>query len=109
MKESKSKLLQAARRVRAEIYKTVEAELLDDSGANPRTYREVAEANFISVATVQRIAGSLGISRQVGPHPMGRSERLAEVHAAVQQRWEDEEQSVLTDPAHNTEERVNHE
>ena len=29
MKEGKSKLLQAARRVRAEIYKTVEAELSD--------------------------------------------------------------------------------
>jgi transcription initiation factor TFIIIB Brf1 subunit/transcription initiation factor TFIIB len=65
MKESKSKLLQAALRVREEIYSAVKAELKDDS----RTYREVAEANFISVATVQRIAASLGISRQVGPRP----------------------------------------
>ena len=69
MKESKSKLLQAARRVRAEIYKTVEAELLNDGGANPRTYREVANANCISVATVQRIASILGVSRPVGPRP----------------------------------------
>jgi DNA invertase Pin-like site-specific DNA recombinase len=76
MKESKSKLLQAARRVRDEIYSAVKAELLDDSGDNPRTYREVAEANSISVATVQRIAGSLGISRQVGPRPKERSEGL---------------------------------
>lgn len=65
MKESKSKLLQAARRVRAEIYKTVEAELSDAT----RTYQTIAEANCISVATVQRIAGSLGLSRKVGPRP----------------------------------------
>jgi hypothetical protein len=65
MKDGKSKLLQAARRVRGEIYNAVKAELVDDT----RTYREVAEANCISLATVQRIAGSLGISRQVGPRP----------------------------------------
>jgi hypothetical protein len=65
MKESKSKLLQAARRVRDEIYDTVKAELLDDT----RTYQAIAEANCISVATVQRIAGSLGLSRKVGPRP----------------------------------------
>ena len=69
MKESKSKLLQAARRVRDEIYDTVKAELLDGSGATPRTYQSIADANCISLATVQRIAGSLGISRQVGPRP----------------------------------------
>ena len=51
----KSKLLEAARRVRAEIYRTVEAELLEGT----RTHREVAEANCISVATVERIAGKL--------------------------------------------------
>jgi hypothetical protein len=34
---------------------------------------------------------------------------MAEVHAAVQKRWEDEEQSTLIDPAKNTEEEVNHE
>jgi DNA invertase Pin-like site-specific DNA recombinase len=69
MQDGKSKLLEAVRRVRDEIYNAVKAELLEDGGANPRTYREVANANCISVATVQRIAGSLGISRQVGPRP----------------------------------------
>ncbi len=69
MKETKSKLLQAARRVRAEIYKIVEAELLDDSGPNPRTYQSIADTNGISLATVQRIATSVGIERQVGPRP----------------------------------------
>jgi hypothetical protein len=71
MKEGQSKLLQGARRVRDEIYNGVKTELLDDT----RTYQTIAEANCISVATVQRIAGSLGISRQVGPRPTS-SERL---------------------------------
>lgn len=65
MRDGKSKLLQAARRVRDEIYSAVKTELLDDT----RTYQMIAEANSISVATVQRIAGSLGISRPVGPRP----------------------------------------
>ncbi len=65
MKEGKSKLLQAARRVRAEIYKTVEAELSDAT----RTYQSIADANCISVATVQKIAGTLGISRPVRTAP----------------------------------------
>lgn len=65
MTNGKSKLLEAARRVRDEIYSTVKAELQDES----RTYQMIAEANSISVATVQRIAGSLGISRPVGPRP----------------------------------------
>jgi DNA invertase Pin-like site-specific DNA recombinase len=65
MRDGKSKLLQAARRVRDEIYSTVKAELLDET----RTYQMIAEANSISVATVQKIAGSLGISRPVGPRP----------------------------------------
>ena len=69
MTNGKSKLLEAARRVRAEIYKTVETELSDGN----RTYQSIASANSISVATVQRIAGNLGISRQVGPRPMGHS------------------------------------
>jgi uncharacterized protein YdbL (DUF1318 family) len=67
MKEGQSKLLQGARRVRDEIYNGVKTELLDDT----RTYQTIAEANCISVATVQRIAGS----RQVGPRPTS-SERL---------------------------------
>ena len=65
MTNGKSKLLQAARRVRDEIYSVVKAELKDDT----RTYQTIAEANCISVATVQRIAGNLGISRPVGPRP----------------------------------------
>jgi hypothetical protein len=65
MKESKSRLLQAAGRVRAEIYKTVEAELSDAT----RTYQSITDANCISLTSVQRVAGSIGISRQVGPRP----------------------------------------
>jgi len=65
MTNGKSKLLQAARRVRDEIYEAVKAELLDET----RTYQTIAESNSISVATVQRIAGSLNISRPVGPRP----------------------------------------
>jgi DNA invertase Pin-like site-specific DNA recombinase len=65
MTNGKSKLLEAARRVRDEIYSAVKAELQDES----RTYQMIAEANSISVATVQRIAGSLGITRPVGPRP----------------------------------------
>lgn len=65
MQNGKSKLIQAARAVRDEIYSAVKAELQDDT----RTYQMIAEANCVSVATVQRIAGSLGIARQVGPRP----------------------------------------
>jgi hypothetical protein len=65
MTDGKSKLLQAARRVRDEIYNAVKAELSDET----RTYQTIADANCISTATVQRIAGSLGISRPVGPRP----------------------------------------
>lgn len=65
MLDEKSRLLQAARRVRNEIYSAVKVELQDET----RTYQTIAEANSISVATVQRIAGSLGISRSVGPRP----------------------------------------
>lgn len=65
MKEGKSKLLQAARRVRDEIYEAVKAELSDET----RTYQTIAEANSISVATVQRVAQMDGISRPVGPKP----------------------------------------
>jgi DNA invertase Pin-like site-specific DNA recombinase len=65
MTDGKSKLLQAARRVRDEIYEAVKVELLDET----RTYQTIAESNSISVATVQRIAGSLKISRPVGPRP----------------------------------------
>jgi hypothetical protein len=69
MTNEKSKLLQAVRRVRDEIHRAIKEELLDDS----RTYKSIADANCISVATVQRISSSLGLSRQVGPRPQGRS------------------------------------
>jgi len=69
MRDGKSKLLQAARRVRDEIYSSVKADLQDDT----RTYQMIAEANCISVATVQRIAGSLGISRPAHNHLPRRS------------------------------------
>jgi len=65
MQEGKSKLIQAVRAVREQIYAAVKTELLDDS----RTYESIARANNISTATVQRIAGSLGITRPVGPRP----------------------------------------
>ena len=65
MQEGKSKLIQAVRAVREQIYAAVKTELLDDS----RTYESIARTNNISTATVQRIAGSLGISRPVGPRP----------------------------------------
>ena len=65
MQEGKSKLIQAVRAVREQIYAAVKKELLDDS----RTYESIARANNISTATVQRIAGSLNISRPVGPRP----------------------------------------
>jgi uncharacterized protein YdbL (DUF1318 family) len=65
MQEGKSKLLQAVRAVREQIYAAVKEELLDDS----RTYESIARANNISTATVQRIAGSLKMSRPVGPRP----------------------------------------
>jgi hypothetical protein len=73
MRDGKSRLLQAARRVRDEIYSTVKAELLDET----RTYQTIAEANCISVATVQRIAGSLGITRPVGPRPQSSTSEVA--------------------------------
>ncbi len=65
MRDCKSKLLEAAHRVRDEIYSALKTELQDDT----RTYQMIAEANSISIATVQKIAGSLGISRPVGPRP----------------------------------------
>jgi hypothetical protein len=73
MTNGKSKLLEAARRVRHEIYEAVKAELLDET----RTYQKIAESNSISAATVQRIAGSLGISRPVGPRPRPSTSEVA--------------------------------
>jgi DNA invertase Pin-like site-specific DNA recombinase len=62
---SKSRLQQAVRVVRDEIYDAVRLQLADET----RTYREIAEAAGLSVATVQRIAERSGITRQVGPRP----------------------------------------
>ena len=65
MNEGKSKLLQAVQVVRRKIYADVRAQLADDT----KTYQQIADTAGCSVATVQRIAGSLGISRPVGPRP----------------------------------------
>lgn len=65
MKITKSRLQLAVRAVRDEIYGTVKLQLADEA----RTYREIAEVNGLSVATVQRIAERSGITRQVGPRP----------------------------------------
>ena len=65
MKITKSRLQQAVRAVRNGFYQAVKVQLADEA----RTYREIAELNGISVATVQRIAERSGITRQVGPRP----------------------------------------
>ena len=65
MEITKSRLLQAVRAVRDEIYATVRLQLADEA----RTYQQIADENGISVATVQRIAERAGITRQVGPRP----------------------------------------
>lgn len=70
----KSKMLQAISTVRNEIYTSIRGQLLNEN----LTYREIAAANGISTATVQRIAERSGISRQVGPRP--RVSNRLEVH-----------------------------
>ena len=60
MQNGKSRLIQAVKALREEIYGKVREQLADET----RTYREVAEANLVSVATVQRLAQQLGIERQ---------------------------------------------
>jgi DNA invertase Pin-like site-specific DNA recombinase len=65
MQDGKSRLIQAIHAVRDEIYVAVREQLADDT----KTYQQIADAAGCSVATVQRIAGSLGISRPVGPRP----------------------------------------
>jgi DNA invertase Pin-like site-specific DNA recombinase len=65
MGNGKSVLIQAVKALREEIHGKVRKQLADES----RTYREVAEANGLSIATIQRIATSAGIERQVGPRP----------------------------------------
>ena len=65
MKITKSRLLQAQRAVRDEIYQKVRLQLADEG----QTYQQIADTNCISVASVQRVAERSGISRQVGPRP----------------------------------------
>lgn len=65
MKKGKSKLLEALRAVRNELYSAVKRELADETCS----YKDIADANGVSVATIQRIAQRSGISRQVGPRP----------------------------------------
>jgi uncharacterized protein YdbL (DUF1318 family) len=65
MKDGKSKLIEAVRNVRAEIYEAVSAQLSDES----RTYQQIADSAGVSSATVQRIAQQDGITRPVGPRP----------------------------------------
>ena len=65
MKKDKSKMLQCLRAVRDEIYASVRLQLSDEQ----LTYQQIADANGISLATVQRVAERSGVSRQVGPRP----------------------------------------
>ena len=65
MQEGKSKLIEAVRNVRAEIYSAVRAQLSDES----KTYQQIADSVGVSSASVQRIAQQDGISRPVGPRP----------------------------------------
>ena len=65
MKKDKSRMLQALRAVRDEIYASVRLQLSDER----LTYQQIADANGISLATVQRVAERSGISRPVGPRP----------------------------------------
>ena len=63
MKNGKSKLLQAVRAVRNEIYTAVREQLADET----KTYQQIADSIGCSLATVQRIAQMDGITRPVGP------------------------------------------
>jgi DNA invertase Pin-like site-specific DNA recombinase len=65
-----SQLIQAIREVREQLYASIKEQLKDET----RTYKEIAEANGISMATVQRVAERCGISRPVGPRPYKRLE-----------------------------------
>jgi hypothetical protein len=65
MKICKSRLQQAVREVRNEIYEAVRLQLLNEQ----LTYKQIADANGISLASVQRVAERSGITRQVGPRP----------------------------------------
>jgi hypothetical protein len=70
MSDGKSKLLQAVRAVRNEIYAAVREQLADDG----KTYQQIADSVGCSLATVQRIAQRDGVTRTVGPRPRTASE-----------------------------------
>jgi hypothetical protein len=74
MKQKKSKLLETLRAVRNELYTAVQRELADET----RTYKDIATANGISLATVQRMAERSGISRPVGPRPRAAADSKGE-------------------------------
>ena len=65
MKDGKSRLIQAVRSVRNEIYTAVREQLADET----KTYQQIADSVGCSLATVQRIAQMDGITRPVGPRP----------------------------------------
>lgn len=65
MQEGKSKLIEAVKALRQEIYGKVQGQLADEG----KTYQQIADAIGVSLATVQRIAQRDGITRPVGPRP----------------------------------------
>jgi hypothetical protein len=65
MKNGKSRLIQAVRSVRNEIYAAVRQQLADES----KTYKQIADSAGVCLATVQLLAEKEGISRPVGPRP----------------------------------------
>src|ERR1035437_7973271 len=91
MKQEKSKLLEALRAVRDEIYASVRLQLSDET----LTYKQIADTNGISLATVQRVAERSGISRPVGPRPRPRATLACNLHRAVQGSATDEAVSVM--------------
>jgi AraC-like DNA-binding protein len=66
MENKKSRLIQAVRAVRDEIYSAVRTQLADEN----KTYQQIADVVGCSQATVQRVAQMDNISRPVGPRPM---------------------------------------
>ena len=91
MKKCKSKLLQALHAVRDEIFVSVRLQLSDET----LTYKQIADANGISLATVQRVAERSGISRPVGPRPRSRATLACNLHGTVQRSATNEVVSVI--------------
>jgi DNA invertase Pin-like site-specific DNA recombinase len=65
MKDGKSRLIRAVCAARDDIYAAVREQLSDES----QTYQQIADSVGCSLATVQRIAQTGGITRPVGPKP----------------------------------------